>query len=118
MAKNLDWPANACFYMWRRGTHLVKVPEELLIEDKGHTTDLLHSRLCLRVTVQKVGGDGNSQLATELLTAKPCNIVRPKSTLIDSVSNGSQILIYILFMFWYNLNNNKKSLVLCNTKCL
>ena len=47
-------------------THL----EELLVEDEGHATDLLHSRLVPGVVVGEVGGDGQGQLPTQLLPAR------------------------------------------------
>ena len=46
---------------------VVEVVEELLVEDEGHSRDLLHMALRLGVLVDEVGGDGDGQLAPELL---------------------------------------------------
>ena len=45
-----------------------QVLEELLVEDEGHSGDLVDPRLGLRVPVDEVGCDGDRQLASELLT--------------------------------------------------
>ena len=44
-----------------------QVLEELLVEDEGHTGDLIYARLRLRVSVDEVGRDGDGQLAAKLL---------------------------------------------------
>ena len=47
--------------------------DELLIEDVRDAADLLNDGLLLRVVVNKVSGDCNRQLPTELLLLKPCS---------------------------------------------
>ena len=49
---------------------ILEVLEELLIEDEGHTTDLLYLGLGRGVAVDKVGRDGDGQLPTELLPSE------------------------------------------------
>jgi len=49
------------------------VGDELLIEDVRDAADLLNDGLLLRVVVNKVSGDCNRQLPTELLLLKPCS---------------------------------------------
>lgn len=46
--------------------------KELLIEDEGHAADLLNLRLRRRVPVDEISGDGDGELAPELLAPKPC----------------------------------------------
>lgn len=48
-----------------------EVLKELLVEDEGHTADLLHFGLCCRVPVDEVSSDGDGELAPELLAPKP-----------------------------------------------
>lgn len=38
---------------------LFEVKKELLVEDEGHSADLLHSGLCCGVSVDEVGRDGD-----------------------------------------------------------
>lgn len=52
---------------------LAKLLEEPLVEDKRHAADLLHFGLSCGVSVLKVGGDGNGQLPSELLTPETCS---------------------------------------------
>lgn len=49
---------------------VLKLQEELLVEDEGHTADLLHFRLRCGVAVHKVGRDGDGQLASKLLPSE------------------------------------------------
>jgi hypothetical protein len=49
---------------------IVEIVEELLVEDEGNSTDLLQRTFRLRVPVDKVGRDGNGQLAAKLFAAK------------------------------------------------
>ena len=51
---------------------LLEIQEELLVENEGHTRDLLHTRLCICVSVDEVGSDRNGQLAPELLPFETC----------------------------------------------
>jgi len=44
--------------------------EELLVIDAGHAADLCHLGLCGRVSVDEVGCDADSQLASQLLVLK------------------------------------------------
>lgn len=41
-----------------------------MVEDEGHAADLLHFGLRCGVAVDKVGGDGDGQLASKLLPFK------------------------------------------------
>lgn len=58
------------FVRWPTG-FLFELQEELLVEDEGHSADLLHLGLSRGVTVHEVSCDGNGQLALELLTPEP-----------------------------------------------
>lgn len=46
--------------------------KELLVEDEGDTTNLLHLCLCCCVPVDEVSSDGDGELSPELFTPKPC----------------------------------------------
>lgn len=48
-----------------------EVLKKLLVEDEGHTADLLNLCLCCRVPVDEVSRDGDGKLAPELLPPKP-----------------------------------------------
>ena len=48
----------------------LQVLEELLVEDEGHPTDLLHHCLGLAVSVDEVGCDGNGKFATEFFAVE------------------------------------------------
>lgn len=47
---------------------LLELQEELLIEDEGHSADLLHFGLSCGVTIDEVCGDGDGQFPSELLS--------------------------------------------------
>ena len=49
---------------------VIKIVEELLVEDERHAGDLVDARLSFRVPVHEVGRDRDGQLAAELLTAE------------------------------------------------
>ncbi len=44
-----------------------QILEEALVEDEGHSADLLHLRLVGRVPVDEIGRDGDRQFAAKLL---------------------------------------------------
>ena len=50
---------------------LVELAEELLVEDEGDATDLLHPRLLLAVVVDEVRCHRDRELASKLLPSKP-----------------------------------------------
>ena len=51
---------------------LSELLEEPLVEDEGDAADLLHFGLSGRVSVFKVGRDGDRQLPSELFTPETC----------------------------------------------
>jgi len=64
------------------------VDDKLLIEDVRDATDLFNDSLLLCVVVDKVSGDCNRQLATELLLLKPCSNTTTTSSSSDRWRKG------------------------------
>lgn len=65
---------------------LFEVKKKLLVEDEGHSADLLHLGLRRGVPVDEVGRDGDRQLASELFsfkTWKDTSVKRVKMETLD-----------------------------------